>query len=51
MADDRVNAVKTMLRDAARLHERAAGESVEAILAAAGHGADGRYDAGHGDCQ
>jgi D-sedoheptulose 7-phosphate isomerase len=35
MADDRVNAVKTMLRDAARLHERAAGESVEAILAAA----------------
>jgi D-sedoheptulose 7-phosphate isomerase len=35
MADDRATAVKTMLHDAARLHERAAGESVEAVLAAA----------------
>jgi D-sedoheptulose 7-phosphate isomerase len=35
MAVDRTSAVKTMLRDAARLHERAAGESVEAVVAAA----------------
>jgi D-sedoheptulose 7-phosphate isomerase len=34
MADARA-AVEAMLRDAARLHERAAGESVEAVLAAA----------------
>lgn len=35
MADVRVKAVEGMLRDAARLHERAAGESVDGVLAAA----------------
>jgi D-sedoheptulose 7-phosphate isomerase len=35
MPDDRAAAVERMLRDAARLHERAAGESVGAVLAAA----------------
>jgi D-sedoheptulose 7-phosphate isomerase len=35
MADGRIPAVAGMLRDAARLHERAAGESVDAVLAAA----------------
>jgi D-sedoheptulose 7-phosphate isomerase len=35
MEDGRVTAVEEMLRDAARLHERAAGESVGAVLAAA----------------
>ena len=35
MVDGRERAVETMLRDAARLHERAAGESVNAIVAAA----------------
>ena len=35
MADDRVKAVEGMLKDAARLHERAAGESSGAVVAAA----------------
>ena len=35
MNDDRVRAVQGMLRDAARLHERAAGESVDAVIAVA----------------
>jgi D-sedoheptulose 7-phosphate isomerase len=35
MADGRIPAVAEMLRDAARLHERAAGESVDAVVRAA----------------
>jgi D-sedoheptulose 7-phosphate isomerase len=34
-ADGRERAVETILRDVARLHERAAGESVDAVVAAA----------------
>lgn len=35
MANDRVHVVEDMLRDAARLHERAAGESAGAVVAVA----------------
>lgn len=35
MVDDRTSAVSQVLRDAARLHERVAGESVDAVVAVA----------------